>query len=47
MQDVKNPQTKGSSFSAQVWIKEIAICEEADGVSCNKSQNKEFKTKWS
>lgn len=35
MQDDRNVKTKGSSFSKQAWIKQLASREEADGVPCN------------
>lgn len=34
-QDVKNPQTKGWSFSAQLWMTVTASCEAAEGAPCD------------
>lgn len=44
-QDVKNPQTKGSSFSAQVWITETASSEAAGGACCQEKTKKKSEEK--
>lgn len=46
MQDVKNPQTKDSSFSAQLWITDTASWEEADGVPCNINRQKKIQNEF-